>query len=195
MTSKTEMSMQESDEKMLGLWVWIQLKVQQKCCYLSIAILYIIHSTDVNMWYCFNCQFHSIFIWICVLMKKAPSGLAIARGLLFWMLMDNWGYMTHRIFFLKLRWLAETMEHINPLNPAGRFSGLRKQGPRNPAGRFSGICYGVSKTRRAFKPQGLDFVPSRENHIWFSPDSFARINWFSFYDKIDNTAESKSYAN
>ena len=24
--------------------------------------------------------------------------------------------------------------------------------------------------------QGLDFVPSRENHIWFSPDSFARIN-------------------
>ena len=43
--------------------------------------------------------------------------------------------------------------------------------------------------------QGLDFVPSRENHIWFSPDSFARINWFSFYDKIHNTAESNCYAN
>ena len=43
--------------------------------------------------------------------------------------------------------------------------------------------------------QGLDFVPSRENHIWFSPDSFARINWFSFYDKILNTAESNCYAN
>ena len=42
--------------------------------------------------------------------------------------------------------------NFNPLNPAGRFSGLRKQGPRNPAGRFSGIWYGVSKTRRAFKP-------------------------------------------
>ena len=44
-------------------------------------------------------------------------------------------------------------------------------------------------------PQGLDFVPSRENHIWFSPDSFARINWFSFYDKIHNTAQSNCYAN
>ena len=43
--------------------------------------------------------------------------------------------------------------------------------------------------------QGLDFVPSRENHIWFSRDSFARINWFSFYDKIHNTAESNCYAN
>ena len=43
--------------------------------------------------------------------------------------------------------------------------------------------------------QGLDFVPSRENHIWFSPDSFARINWFSFYDKIYNTTESNCYAN
>ena len=43
--------------------------------------------------------------------------------------------------------------------------------------------------------QGIDFVPSRENHIWFSPDSFARINWFSFYDKIHNTAESNCYAN
>ena len=43
--------------------------------------------------------------------------------------------------------------------------------------------------------QGLDFVPSRENHIWFSPDSFARINWFSFCDKIHNTAESNCYAN
>ena len=43
--------------------------------------------------------------------------------------------------------------------------------------------------------QGLDFVPSCENHIWFSPDSFARINWFSFYDKIHNTAESNCYAN
>ena len=53
--------------------------------------------------------------------------------------------------------------------------------------------------RVSFKPkvksQGLDFVPSRENHIWFSPDSFARINWFSFYDKIHKTAESNCYAN
>ena len=40
--------------------------------------------------------------------------------------------------------------------------------------------------------QGLDFVPSRENHILFSPDSFAK---FSFYDKIQNTAESNCYAN
>ena len=38
------------------------------------------------------------------------------------------------------------------MNPAGRFSGLRKQGAKNPAGQFSGICYGVSKTRRASKP-------------------------------------------
>ena len=46
-----------------------------------------------------------------------------------------------------------------------------------------------------FSSQGLDFVPSRENHTRFSPDSFARINWFSFYDKIHNTAESNCYAN
>ena len=41
---------------------------------------------------------------------------------------------------------------FNPLNPAGRFSGLCKRGSKNPTGRFAGICYGASKTRRASKP-------------------------------------------
>ena len=58
------------------------------------------------------------------------------------------------------------------------------------------INWSISESNHLTAPlQGLDFVPSRENHIWFSPDSFARINWFSFYDKIHNTAESNCYAN
>ena len=57
------------------------------------------------------------------------------------------------------------------------------------------LKYGIDDTVSSSINQGLDFVPSRENHIWFSPDSFARINWFSFYDKNHNTAESNCYAN
>ena len=56
------------------------------------------------------------------------------------------------VFCLVNFFLGKTLfGNFNPLNPAGRFSGLRKQGPKNPVGRFSGICYGVSKTRRASK--------------------------------------------
>ena len=48
--------------------------------------------------------------------------------------------------------------NFNPLNPAGRFSGLHKQGTKNPASRFSGICYGVSKTRSASKPAHVRLI-------------------------------------
>ena len=65
--------------------------------------------------------------------------------------------------------------HLNPLNPAGRFSGLRKQGPRNPAGRFSGICYGVSKTRRAFKPAHVRLI----------------IKWFVYTGRYQATLRSQ----
>ena len=64
---------------------------------------------------------------------------------------------------------------INPLNPAGRFSGLRKQGPKNPAGRFSGICYGVSKTRRAFKPAHVRLI----------------IKWFVYTGRYQATLRSQ----
>ena len=64
---------------------------------------------------------------------------------------------------------------LNPLNPAGRFSGLRKQGPRNPAGRFSGICYGVSKTRRAFKPAHVRLI----------------IKWFVYTGRYQATLRSQ----
>ena len=66
-------------------------------------------------------------------------------------------------------------ERFNPLNPAGRFSGLRKQGPRNPAGRFSGICYGVSKTRRAFKPAHVRLI----------------IKWFVYTGRYHATLRSQ----
>ena len=68
-----------------------------------------------------------------------------------------------------------SMLHFNPLNPAGRFSGLRKQGPRNPAGRFSGICYGVSKTRRAFKPAHVRLI----------------IKWFVYTGRYQATLRSQ----
>ena len=64
---------------------------------------------------------------------------------------------------------------FNPLNPAGRFSGLRKQGPRNPAGRFSGICYGGSKTRRAFKPAHVRLI----------------IKWFVYTGRYQATLRSQ----
>ena len=64
---------------------------------------------------------------------------------------------------------------INPLNPAGRFSGLPKQGPRNLAGRFSGICYGVSKTRRAFKPAHVRLI----------------IKWFVYTGRYQATLRSQ----
>ena len=60
---------------------------------------------------------------------------------------------------------------------------------------FRMIVIQITDNLDVYAQQGLDFIPSRENHIWFSPDSFARINWFSFYDKIHNTAESNCYAN
>ena len=44
----------------------------------------------------------------------------------------------------------------------------------------------------------FQFTPKRATGPKFrpiSPDSFARINWFSFYDKIYNTTESSCYAN
>ena len=65
---------------------------------------------------------------------------------------------------------------INPLNPAGRFSGLRKQGPKNPAGRFSGICYGVSKTRRASKPAHVRLI----------------IKWFVYTGRYQATLRSQA---
>ena len=52
--------------------------------------------------------------------------------------------------------------YFNPLNPAGRFSGLRKRRSKSPVGWFSGICYGVSKTRRASKAAYI-----RANINWF----------------------------
>ena len=64
---------------------------------------------------------------------------------------------------------------FNPLNPAGQFSGLRKQGAKNPAGRFSGICYGVSKTRR----------PSKPAHV--RPN----INWFVYTGRYQATLRSQ----
>ena len=67
------------------------------------------------------------------------------------------------------------MVSFNPLNPAGRFSGLRKQGPRNPAGRFSGICYGVSKTRRASKPAHVRLI----------------IKWFVYTGRYQATLRSQ----
>ena len=78
-------------------------------------------------------------------------------------------YMLNRHIFL-----AEIF-NFNPLNPAGRFSGLRKQGPRNPAGRFSGICYGVSKTRRAFKPAHVRLI----------------IKWFVYTGRYQATLRSQ----
>ena len=64
---------------------------------------------------------------------------------------------------------------FNPLNLAGRFSGLRKQGPKNPAGRFSGICYGVSKTQRAFKPAHIRLI----------------INWIVYTGRYQATLRSQ----
>ena len=71
--------------------------------------------------------------------------------------------------------VSESWPNLNPLNPAGRFSGLRKQGPRNPAGRFSGICYGVSKTRRAFKPAHVRLI----------------IKWFVYTGRYQATLRSQ----
>ena len=65
--------------------------------------------------------------------------------------------------------------NVNPLNPAGRFSGLRKQGAKNPAGRFSGICYGVSKTRRACKLAHINPI----------------INWFVYTGRYQATLRSQ----
>ena len=64
---------------------------------------------------------------------------------------------------------------FNPLNPAGRFSGLRKQGAKNPAGRFSDICYGVSKTRRVSKPPHVRLI----------------INWFVYTGRYQATLRSQ----
>ena len=64
---------------------------------------------------------------------------------------------------------------FNPLNPAGRFSGLRKQGPKNPGGRFSGICYGVSKTQRVSKPAHVRLI----------------INWFVYTGRYQATLRSQ----
>ena len=64
---------------------------------------------------------------------------------------------------------------LNPLNPAGRFSGLRKHGAKNPAGRFSGICFGVSKTQRASKPA----------HVR------PKINWFVYTGRYQATLKSQ----
>ena len=61
-------------------------------------------------------------------------------------------YIKCNIFLIVICTRVPTYDSFNPLNPAARFSGLRKQGAKNLAGRFSGICYGVSKTRRASKP-------------------------------------------
>ena len=74
-------------------------------------------------------------------------------------------------FILNMACISE----FNPLNPAGRFSGLHKQGPRNPAGRFSGICYGVSKTRRAFKPAHVRLI----------------IKWFVYTGRYQATLRSQ----
>ena len=64
---------------------------------------------------------------------------------------------------------------INPLNPAGQFSGLRKQGPKNPAGQFSSICYDVSNTRRASKPAHVRLI----------------INWFVYTGRYQATLRSQ----
>ena len=71
--------------------------------------------------------------------------------------------------------LGKGRDRVNPLNPAGGLSGLRKQRPRNPAGRFSGICYGVSKTRRAFKPAHVRLI----------------IQWFVYTGRYQATLRSQ----
>ena len=64
---------------------------------------------------------------------------------------------------------------INPLNPAGRFSALRKQGAKNPTSWFSAIFYGVSKTRRASKPAHVRSI----------------INWFVYTGRYQATLRSQ----
>ena len=49
------------------------------------------------------------------------------------------------------------------------------RGPKTPAGRFSGICYGVSKTRRAFKPAHVRLI----------------IKWFVYTGRYQATLRSQ----
>ena len=51
----------------------------------------------------------------------------------------------------QMTWNLHSLHTFNPLNPAGWFTSLCKQGSKNLTGQFSGICYGVSKTWRASK--------------------------------------------
>ena len=95
--------------------------------------------------------------------KILISGIHSMLGVIFYVFLNIWGSFA---FWPQL---------LNPLNPAGRFSGLRKQGPRNPAGRFSGICYGVSKTRRAFKPAHVRLI----------------IKWFVYTGRYQATLRSQ----
>ena len=72
-------------------------------------------------------------------------------------------------------WMQTLQLTINPLNPAGRFNGLCKQGPKNLADRFSGICYGVSKTRRPSKPAHVRLI----------------INWIVYTGRYQATLRSQ----
>ena len=79
------------------------------------------------------------------------------------------------LFLIYVNDLSLTSFSLNPLNPAGRFSGLRKQGPKNLAGRFFGICYGVSKTQRASKPAHVRLI----------------INWIVYTGRYQATLRSQ----
>ena len=132
----------------LALYMMVNCKtIRKKVRVLTILLHYYYPSTETENHIIWY-KFYLARITSCI----APSSSMIGRGA--W---SSWISVNNKIQIIQFIWWG-------------------KQSDKWPDGNTRKKCPLFLCSWKHSVSQGLDFVPSRENHIWFSPYSSARIN-------------------